>query len=309
MSSPKLTRRQQSTNGLTIRHGGRDTHIDCDASTTVKQLRQFVHEKIGLASARQRLLYFHGGADPVVLGDDNKSLKEFNISCDGRTVITVKDLGWQVDWRTVFIAEYAGPLVIHQLAVLAGGRFGRLAPVQLALWAMVSSHYLKRLFESVFVHRFSHATMPVTGMLKNCVHYWLVGGVWMCYAYYYSGDHHANVNLTAQQKAILTTFTLAELGNLYAHLKLRWLRPAGTKKRAIPTGFPFTWCSCPNYLFELIAWLSVASMMPTAVVGWVFAGAGGFQMWLWAVKKHKQYVKEFPDYPKNRSPMFPFTGF
>lgn len=247
----------------------------------------------------------------MVLNDDQKTLQDYKIECDGRAVITVKDLGWQVDYRTVFLVEYAGPLVIHQLAVTTNNRFSALNPVQMAVWAMISGHYLKRLFESLFVHRFSHATMPVTGMVKNCAHYWLVGGLWMSYAYYHQNNylHDASIGLSVLQKALIAVFTLAELGNLYVHLKLRWLRPAGTKQRAIPTGFPFTHCSCPNYLFELIAWLSVAGMMPRVWVGWLFAAAGGVQMWLWAVKKHRQYVKEFPDYPQCRSPMFPFTGF
>ena len=39
---------------------------------------------------------------------------------------------------------------------------------------------------------------------------------------------------------------------------------------------------------------------------WFFTAVAGVQMWLWAVKKHVRYIKEFPDYPKNRKPMIPF---
>lgn len=307
MSSPKLTRRQPTpTGGLIVRRAGQDIVIECDQDTTIAQLKRDIHAKTGLSTTRQRLLHFHGSPNPTVLSADQNLLSDYNIKPDNRTVITLKDLGWQVDWRTVFILEYFGPLLIHQLFVCSDGLLSRLQPVQLAVWAMVSAHYMKRLFESVFVHRFSHATMPATGMLKNCAHYWLVGGVWMARSVYFAPSH--DMPLTIMQKALIVIFTLAELGNLYAHLKLRWLRPEGTKKRAIPHGFPFTLCSCPNYFFELIAWLCVAGMMPGLTVGWVFAIAGGVQMWLWAVKKHEQYVKEFPDYPR-RSPMFPFTGF
>ena len=32
------------------------------------------------------------------------------------------------------------------------------------------------------------------------------------------------------------------------------------------------------------------------------------QMYVWAVKKHKTYKKEFKDYPRNRTAMFPFIA-
>jgi hypothetical protein len=32
------------------------------------------------------------------------------------------------------------------------------------------------------------------------------------------------------------------------------------------------------------------------------------QMYVWAVKKHKAYKKEFKDYPRNRTAMFPFIA-
>ena len=61
-------------------------------------------------------------------------------------------------------------------------------------------------------------------------------------------------------------FQLCELGNLSIHLALRNLRPAGSKERKIPqpTWNPFTWIfnlvSCPNYFYEVGAWVSFSIM-------------------------------------------------
>ncbi|KAJ2309872.1 3-oxo-5a-steroid 4- dehydrogenase, partial [Coemansia sp. RSA 2702] len=64
--------------------------------------------------------------------------------------------------------------------------------------------------------------------------------------------------------------------------------------------------SCPNYLFETIAWVAIAGMTRSlaAVLFLVVATA---QMYLWALKKHRQYQREFPEYPKTRKAIFPFV--
>lgn len=94
-----------------------------------------------------------------------------------------KDLGPQVAWSTTFYAEYAGPPIVYALvwALRQPGLITglNLAPMmdnfglrQLALACYVG-HFLKRLFETRFIHRFSHATMPISSFVRNCAYYWL----------------------------------------------------------------------------------------------------------------------------------------
>lgn len=100
------------------------------------------------------------------------------------------------------------------------------------------------------------------------------------------------------------------------------MRPAGTKKRAIPYGYGFNLVSCPNYTFEIIGWAVLAVMTGSYAgefeamarhefelipyLAWLFLFAGSYFMWMWAVKKHRNYKKEFGDkYPK-RNILFPF---
>jgi very-long-chain enoyl-CoA reductase len=110
--------------------------------------------------------------------DSNKTLKEQGI--DESTTIYFKDLGPQIGWRTVFMIEYGGPLLIlpifyHFGKNIYGGAFEH-STMQTATYYMVMAHFLKRELETIFVHRFSHGTMPFRNVFKNSAHYWLLSG-------------------------------------------------------------------------------------------------------------------------------------
>lgn len=137
---------------------------------------------------------------------------------------------------------------------------------------------------------------------------------------------------------IVAVWIFSEVSNLISHVTLASLRPKGEKKtkRAIPRTYGFELVSCPNYLFESLAWAaflvltgnwaceSLCSLsspcdlfakllnvfldkfwsQPTAAI---FLFVSFAQMLDWALKKHRNYRKEFPDYPKERKAMIPFV--
>ena len=117
----------------------------------------------------------------------------------------------------------------------------------------------------------------------------------------------------------------AEISNLITHITLRDLRPAGSRKRAIPQGYGFSLVSFPNYFFESLAWFAIALMTGSwtgrvssstrldysnneyKAYGFLIVATG--QMYIWAAKKHAAYKKEFGNaYPKGRKAMFPFIA-
>jgi len=164
-------------------------------------------------------------------------------------------------------------------------------------------HYAKRVLETIFVHRFSHGTMPISNLFKNSTYYWGFAAV-VSYFLNLPGASRDPHDLTLVY-AGFASFFLFEICNGIAHLQLRNLRPAGTRTRNIPRGFAFTFVSCPNYTFEILAWFSFA-YFTWSLPALVFTVVGAVQMWFWAVKKHKNYRKEFPNYPKGRKVLIPF---
>ena len=233
------------------------------------------------------------------------------------SVLIFKDLGPQILWKTVFLAEYFGPLILYPLFYMQPQWiYGEAIQYEMTGWAREvqfsaviawTFHYAKREFETLFVHRFSHATMPFTNLFKNCIYYW---GFAAYVAYFVNHPKY-----TPPPEDLVYTgmclFYFMEIGNFSAHWNLRTLRPAGTKVRRIPRGGLFELVSCPNYTYEILSWLGF-NLMTRTVAGILFMIAGAIQMFIWAKGKHRRYKREFdgqedrPLYPPNRRAIVPF---
>jgi very-long-chain enoyl-CoA reductase len=214
------------------------------------------------------------------------------------------------------LTEYSGPFFIHPTFLLFGSLiFGTQLQYtfrQQLFTALMAIHFGKRLLETVFVHRFSHGTMPLMNIFKNSFHYWILSGLLLAFEIY--SPSYTQWSQSVEMKPIeygwVIVWVWAQLSNLSTHVTLRNLRPPGTKKRGIPRGYgfdtPFN-VSCPNYFFETIAWLAVLALTRS----WsctVFVLAAVVQMYAWAVKKHRSYRKEFKDYPSQRRAIFPYLA-
>ncbi|KPI43458.1 putative enoyl [Cyphellophora attinorum] len=227
------------------------------------------------------------------------------------STIYVKDLGPQIAWRTVFVIEYLAPIFIHPLfyalaAHIYGGTGAQSQMQKTALVAIVA-HFVKREFETLFIHRFSAATMPIRNIFKNSAHYWLLSGVNMAYWIYSPTSSSAkDPPNQALLFAGIALYAFGELGNLSTHLTLRNLRSQGGNERGIPQGALFNLVTCPNYFTEVLSWVGVwlISGLNWSVV--VFLVASGAQMASWASKKERRYRKEFGDkYKRKRFVMLP----
>ncbi|CAH8568781.1 unnamed protein product [Heterobilharzia americana] len=252
--------------------------------------------------------------------NDSKRICDLEATNSSECVnLYLKDLGPQIGWRTVFLAEYTGPLVIYTVIWLIRQPFFKsnvispmssdlyLRKVALACWC---GHYIKRLLESVFIHRFSHATMPLRNLFINCSYYY---GFGLFVAYF--TNHYLYTPPTFGHTQIVIGFLLfiiGEWGNFCCHLTLKRLRPAGSMIRQIPYPMPgwfftrmFNLVACPNYTYEVIAWIGFTIMTQT-LPALLFTIFGFRQMATWAIGKLKAYRREFPNFPKYRKAIVPY---
>jgi len=289
--------------------------------TSISEIKSLISNKSSLQANRQSIRLgigkeYRNLKDEICLYD----LAEFKQQCQGNTgTIYVKDLGPQISWRGVFITEYGGPLILYLIFYyrlipfiygLDSSNFGIPNPNFTVKLACIchTLHYIKREFETIFIHRFSNATMPIKNIFKNSTYYWGFGAA---LGYYVNHPLYLPPSLK-QTMNCFYIWVAMELGNFSIHLALRNLRPAGTKVRRIPTAGanPFTWLfelvTCPNYTYEVAGW-ACFTMMTSTMMGAIFTVVGFLQMWVWAKGKRRNYIKEFGDkFPRRRTAIVPF---
>lgn len=216
------------------------------------------------------------------------------------TKFIIRDLGPQFSYKGVFILEYLGPFLIWPLFKLfLKPEPTRYLTISSMMWTL---HYVKRLFETLVIHTFSHPTMPLFNLFKNCTYYW---GFAALIAYYVETNSSNIQELSKLQNYIVPFFFLFEGLNFYCHCKLSLLRPKGSLGHFLPKGFLFDSIACPNYTMEILAWICFA-IFAQVWPAYLFPICGAAQMFVWADKKRKNLIKEFPE-AKKRGRITPFT--
>ena len=149
------------------------------------------------------------------------------------------------------------------------------------LWTL---HFAKRFLETLFVHSFSKATMPLSNLFKNCGYYYSAAAL-VAWDVARRGD-------VAVRRPAVAAFFLFEALNGYTHLHLAGLRADGSREAKIPTAWPFRYVCSPNYTFEILSWVAfTAALRSPAAAAFTLVGAA--QMALWSRGKLKRYKRKF----------------
>ncbi len=177
--------------------------------------------------------------------------------------------------------------------------------VQWLLFALFNLHFLKREFETVFVHKFSANTMPARNIVRNSAFYWLMAGLLCALDVYAPGSLSARDELGPLDYAGLALFAVGETCNWIVHQHLAGLRKPGGTEKGIPNCIGSGLVTSPNYMFEVLAWVGVILVSRSwAVV--LFICTGIVYMRSWSRGKEKALRAEFGDrYKKKRYTMLP----
>jgi very-long-chain enoyl-CoA reductase len=228
----------------------------------------------------------------------------------------VKDYGLQISWRTVYIIEYLGALLIYPLIMK-----DNLFRMDVIMWLL---HYSKRLLESIFIHSFSSETMPFTNVIKNSVYYWGAGAV---ISYYGTKIDNIQFVLNQQNQIIFGLWVVCQYINGYCHYYLANLRKSvddtnkdtnTVVKHVIPTNILFRYACCPNYGFEVLGWF-LFTMYGNAnieytmtqiftmynIAKFIFCMIGLSQMYVWSKGKYRRYKKLYDDKYKVKKLLIP----
>ncbi|KAF7540034.1 hypothetical protein G7054_g1697 [Neopestalotiopsis clavispora] len=291
--------------------------VDLSATATVEDAKAIIAKKVGLSDHNRVGLF-----DPAT----KKTLKDRKavLSTLSYSELLVKDLGPQLGWRTVFVIEYLGPLLFHPLFLAVRGYLypavypylkdyvpepnafdGPLSWNQQLTFACIALHFLKREYETVFVHKFSASTMPVWNVFRNSFFYWAVAGLQAGLEVYAPFSWTAKADNLAIDALGLALFLFGEIANLRVHAYLSTLRSPGGTERQIPRGHGFELVTCPNYMFEVIAWVGMILVSRSPSVAF-FITIGSMYMFSWGKGKERAYRKEFGDkYKKKQFVMLP----
>lgn len=170
------------------------------------------------------------------------------------------------------------------------------------LWGL---HYIHRVLIFPLQIRTARKKIPVLivclGFSFNVINAFLNGYWFVHFASVYSSGILINLRLATGTILFLAGFVI----NKYHDVILINLRPSSGNGYKIPYGGLFRYVSCPNFLGEIISWAGfvlVAFNLPAlSFLVWTI-----INLTTRALDHHKWYVKEFPEYDKERRALIPF---
>lgn len=216
-----------------------------------------------------------------------------------------------MSWRLVFVVEYFGPILFHA-AILAARPYlyaeaesKPMTDVQWLVFWLFQAHFVKRELETLLVHKFSANTMPAFNIFRNSFFYWSTAGLLSAFCIYAPWSFAARDELEPADWVGLGLFVYGEVCNAVVHLHLASLRKTGGTEKGIPSCIGSSLVTCPNYMFEVVAWIGVIIISREwAVV--LFICIGIFYMKQWSRGKEMALRKAFPDkYKKKQYFMLP----
>ena len=283
--------------------------VEINESDIVFDLKKYVFAKIeGKIPIEQIEVYFFKDERDLEskVALDNNSLNVFEFYPDLKKVKTVyiKDKGKQVNIVLVNLIEYTFPMVFILIFIYFKG-VHNLNVIQKYSIFMIFFHFLKRDFESFYVHIHSKQ-MEFYMMVLEFVYYIVYFGIFCGFNLIFEESENDNNNVNnikskyiwndKRHYTCLMIFIISEICNFQCHLILRKLRidnfNKNSKEIKIPKGNLFRFVYKANYFWEICVWFSIAFFIQLKSF-YGFAILGGIIMAIWAVEKKRKFDDKF----------------
>ncbi|XP_024990361.1 very-long-chain enoyl-CoA reductase-like [Cynara cardunculus var. scolymus] len=170
------------------------------------------------------------------------------------------------------------------------------------LVSALTVHFFKRVVEVLFVHKYS-GSMALESAIIVPLSY-AFSTATMIYTQILSRD--VPEPLLDLKYVGVGLFIIGEIGNFYHHWLLANLRKKGDKEYKIPKGGLFDLVICPHYLFEILAYVGIASISQT-LYAFSFTLGTIFYLTGRSYTTREWYLSKFGDkFPKNVKAFIPY---
>ncbi|KAK6138003.1 hypothetical protein DH2020_028257 [Rehmannia glutinosa] len=169
------------------------------------------------------------------------------------------------------------------------------------LRSAVTAHFFKRVFEVLFVHKYS-GSMDVEIMVPISLSYFSFSAITIYNQHLMQSLPEPAIDL----KYIgIPMFLLGIAGNFYHHYLLSKLRTKGDKQYKIPQGGLFSLVICPHYLFEILGFFGMCCMSQT-LYAFSYTMGSTFYLMGRSYATRKWYKSKFEDFPKDVKALIPY---
>ncbi|MCE3052505.1 hypothetical protein HAX54_052792 [Datura stramonium] len=234
-----------------------------------------------------------------IIGKHLQYSKFWNVNPNSASSHSSNFLQGKLSSRTGMFILYAPACVMGFASFLlypdGGTRF-------MMLKSAVTIHFLKRVLEVLFVHKYSGG-MILGSVLLISSSYCMLAAVLIYIQHLNQGYTEPEIDL----KSIGTLIFLVGIsGNFYHHYLLSKLRDSREKGYKIPKGGLFSMVICPHYLFEILCFIGISFISQTT---FSFCCAVGVALYLSgrSYVTRKWYLSKFENFPKNVKALIPFV--
>ena len=171
---------------------------------------------------------------------------------------------------------------------------------------MAIAHFVKRVFECIFVHKYSKPTKSLNKIVREVGYFGLFFGLivpfYILHPRYMDNSFWRHVvrvpdsSLTYISYALCVVFIFGEVMNFLCHMHLKSFRKGDHDfTRMIPRFHGYSQITSANYFWEFVSWIAFALVAQTLVSS-VFLVMTFFRMNYRAHKKHHRYIAEFKNH-------------